>query len=244
MDAKTIIRDAVAHVSALRHEALSQPGLAQAVADIKHLQARRFSATYADLLQSAHYKQAAHFFLDELYSDKDYSERDAQFARIAGALERVFPEAVVHTAVALAQLHRLTEELDLAMARHWLQAPQQGESARYMGAWRAVGRRDDRRCQLQTTLEVGQELERLTRKPGLRMMLRMMRRAASLAGLGSLQKFLETGFDTFAEMGAQAGGTAYFLSLVELRESALMDQLFDAPAPACEAELVLLLRCA
>lgn len=241
MDAKTIIRDAVAQVSTLRHEAQNQPGLAQAVADIKHLQARRFSGTYADLLQSAHYKSAATFFLDELYSDKDFTERDAQFARIAGALERVFPEPVVHTAVALAQLHRLTEELDLAMARHWLKAPPASEAFRYIAAWRAVGRGDDRRRQLHTTLEVGQELDRLTRKPGLRMMLRMMRGAANLAGLGSLQKFLETGFDTFAAMGAKAGGTAYFLSLVDERESLLINRLFDAPVAAFETDMTHLL---
>ena len=228
MDGKTIIRNAVARVAALRQQAVGQTGLANAVSEIKHLQARRFKGTYADLLQTVQYGPAAQFFLDELYSDKDYSERDAQFSRIAGALERIFPEAVVQTAVALAQLHALTEELDVSMAEHWLANPGGTEAVRYINAWQAVDRRSDRVQQLATTLTVGAELDRLTRKPGLRTMLRLMKRPAHVAGLGSLQQFLESGFDTFATMGKQSGAVSHFLNLVETRESTLMEQLFDA----------------
>jgi hypothetical protein len=241
MDAKTIIRNAVARVGDLRQRAIALPGLAEAVSEIKHLQARRFQGTYADLLQTTRYRPAALFFLNELYSDKDYTERDAQFARIAGALERIFPEQVVHTAAALAQLHGLTEELDFSMAEHWMAHPDGTEGARYIAAWRAVDRRSDRSQQLATTLEVGAELDRLTRKHGLRTMLRMMRRPAQMAGLGSLQQFLESGFDTFAAMGKQAEAVSYFLGLVDTRESALMARLFDAPTASCEAEIAHLL---
>lgn len=237
MDAKSIIRNAVDRVGELRQRATERPGLAEAVSAIKHLQARRFQGTYADLLETTLYRPAALFFLNELYSDKDYTERDAQFSRIAGALERIFPEQVVHTAVSLAQLHGLTEELDFSMAEHWMTHACGTEGARYIAAWRAVDRRSDRRQQLSTTLEVGAELDRLTRKHGLRTMLRMMRRPAQMAGLGSLQQFLEAGFDTFAAMGKKADAVSHFLGQVDARESALMTQLFDAPTVSCETEM-------
>lgn len=242
MNAKSIIRDTVAAVTELRRQAQAQPGLSQAVSDIKRFQARRFSATYADLLQSTQFKQAAAFFLNELYCDKDFTERDTQFARIAGALERIFPPQVVDTAVALAQLHGLTEDLDLAMAKHWANTPQLDDTLRYIDAWRMVGRRADRDVQLHTTLEVGTQLDRLTRKPGLRMMLRMMRRPATLAGLGALQQFLETGFDTFADMGRQDNGCAYFLTLVKVRENHAFIQLFNTPRDLCRAEFAALFQ--
>ena len=241
MEASTIIRDAVLHVTELRQSVAETPGLASAVSAVKQFQARRFSGTYLDLLQSEHYRSAALFFLQELYSEKDYSERDTQFARIAGALERLFPEQVVQTAVSLAQLHRLTEDLDLAMAQHWLRLADQAEVTRYVKAWRAVGRRDDRSVQLTTVLGVGQELDRLTRTRGLRMMLKMMRKPANLAGMGSLQKFLESGFDTFAEMARQGDGARYFLATVREREAALIEGLFDDGAVACETKITLLL---
>jgi len=201
MNASEIIRDAVTHVTLLRETVAGKPGLASAVSAIKQFQARRFAGTYFDLLHSEQYKPAAVFFLQELYSEKDYSERDSQFARIAGALERLFPDEVVQTAVSLAQLHRLTEDLDLAMARIWMSNAEKPEVERYVKSWRSVGRRSDREIQLSTVLNVGHELDRLTRTRGLRIMLKMMRGPANLAGLGSLQQFLESGFDTFAEMG-------------------------------------------
>jgi len=241
MEASTIIRDAVLHVTELRQTVAETPGLASAVSAVKQFQARRFAGTYFDLLHSEHYRSAALFFLQELYSEKDYSERDTQFARIAGALERLFPEQVVQTAVSLAQLHRLTEDLDLAMARHWLQLADQAEVMRYVKTWRCVGRRDDRSVQLSTVLDVGQELDRLTRTRGLRMMLKMMRKPANLAGMGSLQQFLESGFDTFAEMARQGDGAGHFLATVREREAALIDGLFDDSAVACETKITLLL---
>jgi hypothetical protein len=77
---------------------------------------------------------------------------------------------------------------------------------------------------------------RLTRKPGLRTMLRMMRAPATAAGLAALQRFLEAGFDTFAAL-ARSGHAANFLRTIADRESALIGRLFDAPAVACETEL-------
>jgi hypothetical protein len=237
MDASQLIRDSVMRVTELRQIVADTPGLAQAVSDIKQLQARRFAGTYYDLLHSAQFKLATKFFLDELYSEKDYSARDAQFARIAGTLERIFPHQVVQTAVSLAQVHRLTEELDLDMAQHWMNNRGGSEVVRYVAAWRAVDRRSDRNTQLNSVVDIGHELDRLTRTPGLRFMLKMMRTPANLAGMGSLQQFLEAGFDTFAALGRQAEGVSAFLATVRTREAGLVELLFDADPVAGEAEI-------
>jgi hypothetical protein len=198
------------------------------------------SRTYAAELRSGPFQNAARFFLDELYSDKDYALRDAQFSRIAGALQSVFPKQVVQTAVSLAQLHVLTEELDHAMGIAWLTLEatvRNGKAKLYAQAWRAVGRRPDRELQLTTVLAVGQELAHLTRVPGLRMMLRMMRRPAQVAGLSALQQFLESGFDTFAEMSRERDRATDFLSMIRTRESKLIELLFSDDALAFEVEI-------
>lgn len=230
MDAAHTIRDAVARVAALRAAALADPALAASIAQIKRFQAERFTRTYADILGAGPFQGAARFFVDELYSDKDYTLRDAQFSRIAGALQTFFPNHVVVTAVALAQLHALTEEIDHEMGRAWQAGDglaSSDELGRYVAAWRVVGRRDDRARQLDNVLQVGRELDRLTRMPGLRLTLRMMRRPAQAAGLSSLQGFLETGFDTFARMSGKGEGARSFLALIQTRETALMDALFS-----------------
>ena len=103
MDSAKIIRDAVSSVAKFRIESVASPALFDAVNRVKRFQAQRFRATYADLLPSKTFGPATRFFLDELYSDKDFTERDVQFARIAGALQSLFPAQVVKTAVSLAQ---------------------------------------------------------------------------------------------------------------------------------------------
>jgi exonuclease VII large subunit len=237
MDASTTIRNSIIQVAQLRDAADKSPELAQSVSAIKRFQARRFAATYRDLLHKEPYAQAARFFLDELYSEKNYTRRDAQFARIAGALERLFPQPVQQTAVSLARLHLLTETLDLAMAEHWRADPEKNDVVRYISAWRALGQRGERNTQLAQVLALGRELDQLTRTPGLRLMLKMMRGPANLAGLGDLQRFLEAGFDTFAAMGRQTGATRYFLDTVATRENQLFNLLFESEFVACETQM-------
>jgi hypothetical protein len=237
MEAAQKIRTAVAAVSLLRRGVEADPSLQAALGRVKHVQSRRFAGTYADLLAAGPFSAATRFFLDELYSDKDYAERDAQFARIAGAIERLFPAQIADTAVDLAELHALTEELDQAMAVAWLsQGDGLTDDQRYVRAWREVGRRADRESQLTVVLGIGKKMARFTRTPGLRLMLKMMRGPAVAAGLGSLQRFLEDGFDTFAAM-ARNNGADGFLGTIEERESRLIAMLFDADLVACETEL-------
>lgn len=231
------IQDALQRVAQFRQQHAGDPALAKAIAEVKRFQARRFQATYADLLHNPRYARAARFFLQELYSDRDYASRDQQFARIASTIARLFPQPVVDTSAALAEVHALTETLDDRMAHAWraesLAAPQDGEPARYVRCWRQSGDRAARQHQLDVVLQLGQELDRLTRARGLRTLLRMMRRPAAAAGLDALQQFLETGFDAFAQMG----GAEKFLMRVEQRESEWIRALFDDDTVVCATKL-------
>ncbi len=233
MNAAETIRKAVADVATLRAQTGDDTGLREAAAAVKGFQAQRFFEAYADILVAGPFAAAAQFFLTELYGDNDYSNRDAQFARIAGALQTMLPKPAVETAVLLAQLHVLTETLDHDMALAWQSLPagqQQSPSLHYALAWQKVGRESDRRIQLEKVLAMGRDLDRLTRTPGLRLMLKLMRRPAKSAGLSELQRFLESGFDTFADLGRHKGQVENFLALIEQRESALIADLFHKPA--------------
>lgn len=224
------IRAHLAHVAGL-HTRVDAPGLARAVSEIKALQARRFAASYADFLADRRHAPATRFFLEELYGDHDFRERDAQFGRIAGAIERLFPAQVAQLAVDMAEIHALTETLDHELAGHWLTA--QGTPAqRYVAAWRATGQRAARERQLAVVQHMGRELQRLTKLKGLRTALRLMRGPARAAGLGALQDFLETGFDAFATMGDASG----FLERIAQRESQGIATLFDAPDAAAQLQ--------
>ncbi len=231
------IRTHLDRVQQLRLQAQGA-GLAAAVNEVKQLQAQRFRATYADLIRDPACAPATRFFLDELYGVRDFAQRDAQFGRIAGALERLFPEAVAQLAVDLAETHALTEVLDHELARHWLSlAPELARAQRYTLSWRLANDRPARERQLAVVQHMGRELQRLTRMKPLRLALRMMRNPARAAGLDALQHFLESGFDAFAALG----DARRFLDTISERESRWIGTLFDAPPEDCsralEAEL-------
>jgi len=219
------IRGHLARVTALRAQA-DAAGDATTVQHLKRRQAERFRVTYADLLRAPRTAPAVRFFLEELYGARDFADRDAQFGRIAGAIETMFPAAVSQLAVDLAELHALTETLDASLARAWLAVePSSGEGERYVRAWRRLCAEDDRRRQLAVVQALGRELERLTRSKSLRLALRMMRQPARAAGLDALQQFLEVGFDAFAALG-DAGP---FLRAIQERESQWLAWLNRAP---------------
>ena len=242
------MRDHLAQVEQLRQSAFNAPpALREALAAVRLVQVRRFHFTYADFLASPRHGQAARFFLTELYGSHDYSQRDAQFARIAGAIERLFPAKVMTLAVQMAEVHALTEHLDWQLAQAWvalpgtpptLATPNTAEAAhqmasRYLACWRQVGRPQDRQRQLNAVMALGWHLAEVVRIPGLRMALRLMRKPAQAAGLTALQLVLETGFDAFTSMGQPNG----FLNDVQTRETDWIGSFFHADLPAITTRL-------
>lgn len=240
MKPASAIRTAISEVARLRALATDDPTLARALGAVKTLQAHRFESTYSDFLQTTLHGPATRFFLEDLYGNGDYSDRDHQFSRIAGSLQSFFPEQVVATAVALAELHVQTELLDHAMAKAWkAQATRQSAAEMYVTCWRLVGAIPERYLQLETVIRIGQELDSLTGTPGLRMTLRMMRGPAKMAGLSALQSFLEKGFDTFAVMSRSPNGTSRFLSTIRERESQWIGALSEGPADTAATALAM-----
>lgn len=223
LSAESLLKELRA-VDAERARRAADPALDAQVVALKAYQQRRFAQTYADLLAHPRYEAATRFFLHELYGPDDFRQRDAQFARVIPTLTRLFPDEVVETVAKLARLHALSERLDTGMALALGTATIGPEC--YAAAWRACGEPESRRQQIELTMAVGESLDRLTRKPLLRQTLRLMRGPAQMAGLGALQNFLESGFDTFRAMR----GANEFLSTVRQREDTIARGLFQADA--------------
>lgn len=226
-DPSSQILASLSSVDSLRARRMADPGLDRRVQAIKRFQHARFHRTYADLLADPRQGAAAGFFLEELYGPRDFTSRDAQFARIVPALVRLFPSEIVQTVRALAELHALSEQLDSDMGSA-LDASDEVvlNLAEYRRAWCVTGQASERERQIVLMLEVGTALGRFTRSALLRRSLRMMRRPAGAAGLGALQQFLERGFETF---GALARPDE-FLRIIAKRERRIGEWLFSDEA--------------
>jgi hypothetical protein len=226
-EANAAIQKDLAAVSAERQLRANDAAWAARVEAVKRYQQRRFELTYADLLIHPRYAGASNFFLNELYGPSDFTQRDAQFARIVPALVRLFPAEVVGTVRALAALHALSEQLDSRMGRLVSEGPV--DAARYAKAWQACGDAPGRERQIALLEQVGHALDALTGNALLRHSLRAMRGPARATGLAALHTFLESGFETFRGMR----GADEFLALIGGRERALAATLFSvAPADA------------
>ena len=207
-------------VHAERAARAADVSLAARVEAIKRYQQHRFELTYADLLEHPRYAGASRFFLAELYGPADFTQRDAQFARVVPGLVRLFPSEVVDTVQTLADLHALSERFDSLMARELASAALDAQS--YARAWQACDCAEGRERQIALLLRVGHDLDDLTRSALLRHSLRLLRAPARAAGLAALQSFLERGFDTFRTMR----GADEFLALIGQRERELAAALF------------------
>ena len=225
LSADVVLAD-LGQVQAEREFRAATPGLATKVDAIKRYQQRRFALSYSALLASERYRPAANFFLDELYGPQDFTQRDAQFAKVVPSLVRLFPKSVLDTVGCLAALHALSERLDTAIGLALPTA--QVDAKAYVQAWQRCGEPDARRRQVVLTGELGHSLDSLARKPLLRNSLRLMRGPAQAAGLGELQRLLERGFDAFRAMqGAQE-----FLEIVDREERRMAELLFTADPSA------------
>jgi hypothetical protein len=91
----------------------------------------------------------------------------------------------------------------------------------YCKAYRRMGKRPERERQIRLIGEIGGGIAEFVKKPFLRTGLRVMRQPARMAGLSALQDFLERGFVAFRKMG----DATEFLTTIDTRERALMDEL-------------------
>jgi len=195
---------------------------------LREWQAERLARTYDDLLGSDRFGAAAAFFLSDLYGPKDFSARDADITRLLPLMTKTLPLAGLETVSRAVELDALSESLDAQMTT---ELQRQGvlsiDSATYAAAYRAVGDRPGRERQITLIGDGGYALDRLTRRPLIRGVLRLMREPAHLGGLSAIQEFLERGFNAFHKMGS----AEEFLETIRTRETQLLQDLFAGRLP-------------
>jgi hypothetical protein len=197
---------------------------------LRHWQAQRLARTYADLAADERYAAATAFFLSDIYGERDFSARDRAVERAYPLLRKTLPKAALLPLERAVALDDLSKELDAALALALL-----GEGvdeaiteSTYARAYRLCDNRAQRLHQIELTVAVGSDLDRVVKKPLVRRLLVLARTPARAAGFGELQDFLERGFEAFRQMG----GAAEFLKSIETRETQILERLFaGTPRP-------------
>ena len=168
--------------------------------ELRRWQTRRLQASFAHFLADPKRAPAAGFFLSDVYGDRDFSERDANVARIVPMLQRLLPAAVLVTVADAIELGALTHAFDLRMAEALQRlAPERRklDADLYARAYREVGLPRLRARQIDLIAEIGVGLAHAVKLPGVGLLLKLSRGPAKAGGLGELQAFLERGFAAF-----------------------------------------------
>ena len=198
--------------------------LASRLQQLRTWQSERLARTYADLAADPTQAPALEFFLTDLYGPQDFRRRDQDLARAGTLLERTLPHGALGVLLDALALNVLSAELDHEMARVLEAGPI--SPATYTEAYRRIGRFEDRRRQIELIVRVGEQLARTVRQPLIGWALRAARAPAYLAGFGTLQEFLERGFQAFGRLGHEPT----FLDTIRARESALSEALAQGDA--------------
>jgi hypothetical protein len=225
MQHKQRLAEALTRVMALRRSLLADEQKTARWRAVKKYQSARLRETYADLLTAPRYRAAAEFFLNDLYGEKDFEQRDREALRIVPKLAQLLPARAVETMALAVELDELSETLDARVAAH-VELPL--DEARYARAYSLAGTRAERERQIAMIDAIGHALDRLSRMPLLSGMLHIMRGPAEAAGLHHLHQFLMRGFDSFRAMG----GAGEFLETIRNREIKLMREMFEAASEA------------
>jgi len=216
------IEGLLARRRALEARASGSPGLTERLRALRAWQARRLARTYEGLRRDPRYTAAVEFFLNDLYGPHDFSRRDQELSRAVAALRRTLSAALLAVLAKAIELDVLTVELDHGMLEHLKEPPL--NEASYAMAYRALGRAAARQRQIDLTVSIGADLERLVRHRWIGLALRAAHLPARATGFGVLQQFLERGFAAFSGMGSARP----LLQTIRERETLLMEALLRA----------------
>ena len=241
------LRTSAARVARLRLAALqtSDPDFRDSLTALKRFQAERLTQTHRDLLESPRYRLATKFFLEDLYGEKDFSQRDAELVRVIPTLTRFLPEQALATIADAIELDALSEYLDQKMAAEGLKEfGAMWSKSRYGEAYRAIGGRSEtdavgewaesgfalRERQLGLVPKIAKTLDRLVKNPLLGGLLATMAGPARVAGVPAMHDFLTRGFKAFQSMR----GAKEFIAIVDERERTLSARIFSGEDRAME----------
>ncbi len=221
--AESELRQTLSRVQQLHSERNANPILAGALTRLADWQSRRLGQTYADLAADPRHTDAVAFFRIDLYGPADFTQRDADVARVVPMLVKMLPERVVGTIAQAMELNALSQDLDRVLLKFLPRADASFTVAEYCRAYRRAANVPARQRQIRLIVEIGQALDDYVKRPLIHLALTMMRGPAHLAGFGVLHDFLERGFNAFHRMG----GAQTFLATIEKRETALLDAIMS-----------------
>ncbi len=193
---------------------------------VKEWQCDRLLASHHDLWEVKRFQPAITFFINELYGPKDFSQRDADIAKVIPKMEKWLPESAMHSLEVAIHLNSLSQDLDLLLLNNLDINPAEPNAlnrTHYANAYRKCNNPEQRLLQIEHIEKLGMDLAKVVKIPGISMILKMARTPAKTIGVEALQQFLEDGFQAFKTLKKVED----FIIPVVTEERRIMQAIFD-----------------
>jgi hypothetical protein len=201
---------------------ITQQNLTDTIRELQTWQTDRLLTTHDDLWNSKRFKPVMQFFVDELYGPKDFSQRDIELQLAVPKMARIIPNKGLKSLNTALRLNCLSLELDIALVQR-LGSDTINRSS-YFDCYRQSSNQPQREEQIQLLENLSLDLPKVVKVPGISVILILSRKPAKIAGIESLQTFLEKGFNSFKKIG----NVHDFIDPVISREREMMRALFAA----------------
>lgn len=122
---------------------------------VQDFQVRRLKRDFRDLRLSPDYGELCEFFAAEIYSARDFTERNAGFRRVTNQFRAVIGDEIYAGLVRLLDLHALTDRLDDEVAAELARrgTPTDFTELQYESVYRDLDNYGDRKLQIDMILD-------------------------------------------------------------------------------------------
>ncbi len=194
-------------------------------------QSERLARTYADLLADPKFAPACQFFLSDIYSPRDFSQRDRDFETLHSVLSRFLPAFAIQLLTDALAANQATYNLDLKQLHilvDQLNVTSSISVEQYIQAYRLCDNYTERVDQIEQITQVMCQVGELAHQPLVRPVLWAARQPALKGGWNELYGFLERGYIAYKGMKDRT----LFTQILHDREMQILDRIYQGhPEP-------------
>jgi hypothetical protein len=191
---------------------------------VQEFQVRRLKRDFRDLRKSEEYGPFSEFFATEIYSARDFTERNESFRRLAHQFRGLLGDEIHSGLVRLLDLHSLTDQLDEQIAGALITAgtPRNFTEAQYERAYRELDNYDERHLQIELIIESLTFTHRISQMALINVVLKSARLAVGFFSKDRTIELLEHACSTLRNIS----NVDYLVGEIRDRELARLNRIF------------------
>ena len=202
----------------------SDSSLEEAKTAVQDFQVRRLKRDFRDLRMSEEYGPFSEFFATEIYSARDFTERNESFRKLTGQFRHLLGDEIYHGLIGLLDLHMLTDELDEVVAKRILTdgLPLSFTETQYEKIYRDLDNYDERVRQIEMIIESLHFTHHVSQQALIGMVLKSAKVATGLFSKDRTVGVLEHAYSTLKNIK----DITYLSSEVHRREIGRLDRIY------------------